>query len=104
MASRLFTRNKEDFTCEVCETFVEGNGYTNHCPHCLHSKHVDINPGDRASSCGGILEPIRIEKKGDSFIIVFKCRKCGEIKKNKTSPQDDFNKILEICRKTEIPL
>ncbi len=104
MSSRLFTRTEEDFTCEVCGAFVKGNGYTNHCPKCLHSKHVDINPGDRASLCGGILEPIRIEKKGDTYIIVFKCKKCGEIKRNKASAGDDFQKILEICKRTELPL
>ena len=43
-----FTRKVEDFTCEHCGREVHGNGYTNHCPHCLHSKHVDVNPGDRA--------------------------------------------------------
>ena len=31
--------------------------YTNHCPRCLYSKHVDINPGDRAEQCDGMMEP-----------------------------------------------
>ena len=103
MLSRLFIRRKEDFICEVCKRSVKGNGYTNHCPHCLHSKHVDINPGDRLSSCKGILEPIRIEKRGEDYIIVFRCKKCGEIKRNKASKEDNFNKILEICKKTDLP-
>lgn len=36
-----FTRVIEDFICENCGTEVKGNGYTNHCPKCLWSKHVD---------------------------------------------------------------
>src|SRR3989338_8156335 len=45
--SRRFQRTKEDFTCERCGFFVRGSGYTNHCPQCLWSKHVDVNPGNR---------------------------------------------------------
>ena len=60
---KRFSRRTEDFTCEHCGTKVKGNGYTNHCPQCLYSKHVDINPGDRLSDCGGLMEPIDIEQK-----------------------------------------
>lgn len=42
-----FTKTVEDFICAHCGTHVRGNGYTNHCPECLWSKHVDNNPGDR---------------------------------------------------------
>ena len=39
----------EDFICENCGKDVEKSSYTarDHCPYCLYSKHVDINPGDR---------------------------------------------------------
>lgn len=96
---KLFTRSKEDFVCEVCGEYVFGNGYTNHCPRCLCSKHVDVNPGDRASPCHGIMRPVSVEKKGDSYIIVHKCEKCGFIRKNKSCENDNFDMILEICRK-----
>ncbi|WDF05905.1 RNHCP domain-containing protein [Shouchella hunanensis] len=37
---------------------TRANGsYRNHCPFCLYSKHQDIIPGDRASTCGGLMEP-----------------------------------------------
>lgn len=100
---KLFTKMTEDFTCEVCQSKVIGKGYTNHCPNCLCSKHVDNNPGDRAANCGGIMLPIRIEKKGDDYIIVHKCQKCGKEKKNKSAPDDNFNRILEICKNTPLP-
>jgi Zn finger protein HypA/HybF involved in hydrogenase expression len=49
----MFKRTIEDFTCEHCGEQVTGNGFTNHCPQCLWSKHVDIDPGDRLALCGG---------------------------------------------------
>ncbi|MDD6991372.1 MAG: RNHCP domain-containing protein, partial [Oscillospiraceae bacterium] len=46
----------ETFTCKVCGWICtpEGAGteHRNHCPNCLSSKHVDDEPGDRASDCG----------------------------------------------------
>ena len=68
----FFNRKKENFVCENCGEKVEGNGYTNHCPNCLWSKHVDINPGDRAETCHGLLKPIAVEdnpKKGYGIYI-----------------------------------
>jgi hypothetical protein len=56
MQSRKFQRTREDFTRERCRTFVKGGGYTNHCPECLWSKHVDVNPGDRQATCQGLKE------------------------------------------------
>ncbi|MFA6992594.1 MAG: RNHCP domain-containing protein, partial [Candidatus Gracilibacteria bacterium] len=40
---KRFSRTIEDFVCEKCGAKVKGDGYTNHCPKCLWSKHVDIN-------------------------------------------------------------
>ncbi len=97
--SKKFIRKKEDFVCENCKKEVKGNGYTNHCPFCLFSKHVDVNPGDRLSDCKGMMEPISSEvKKGENYII-FQCILCGHIKKNKLAENDDFEKFLEISKK-----
>ena len=74
--SQTFQKTKENFICEHCGAQVIGNGYTNHCPKCLWSKHVDINPGDRAAQCGGMMEPVRIEAKGRRYRIVHQCTKC----------------------------
>ena len=89
----------ENFKCEVCGTKVLKLGYTarDHCPNCLCSKHVDINPGDRACSCHGILKPIAIElAKKDKCKIVYACSKCGMIKRNIAAHDDNYDKILEI--------
>ncbi|MBL7045323.1 MAG: RNHCP domain-containing protein [Parcubacteria group bacterium] len=91
-----FQRKIEDFVCENCEKAVKGDGYTNHCPVCLYSKHVDINPGDRGADCVGLMEPVSCEAKKDSYVITHVCEVCKHKKRNKTIPQDNFEKILEL--------
>ena len=95
-------KNDNSFTCVNCGKLVEKLEYTsrNHCPYCLHSLHVDIIPGDRANNCKGVLEPIGIEnnaKKG--YVIVFKCKKCGMIRKNKAADDDNMDLIINLSSK-----
>lgn len=96
---KKFTKKVENFICENCGKSVIGNGYTNHCPFCLYSKHVDINPGDRSCTCGGLMKPIEIQQKNGEFVILHKCIKCGFERKNKVQENDDINKIIEISKK-----
>ena len=93
---RKFQRRTENFTCEYCGQPVTGNGYTNHCPACLWSKHVDVNPGDRAADCGGLMEPVGAEQKSGESILVHRCVTCGHIKRNRTAPEDNFVLLLKI--------
>lgn len=91
----------ENFVCENCGAKVNKLGYTarDHCPYCLFSKHVDNFPGDRKSLCFGKLKPIGIEKtKKDNYKIIFKCEKCGEIKKNICAEDDNIDKIIELSK------
>ncbi|MBM3227624.1 RNHCP domain-containing protein [Candidatus Peribacteria bacterium] len=89
-----FIARQEPFTCEHCKAAVQelDNGsYRNHCPLCLFSKHVDeVGPGDRNSTCLGLMEPLRIDqhpKKG--WMIVHQCLKCSKEMRNRTAPDDD---------------
>lgn len=91
-----FIKNKEDFVCEHCGADVEGDGFTNHCPKCLWSKHVDVSPGDRASKCGGMMAPVKLESKKSESVLTHKCEKCGYEKNNKMSRDDDFDQALLI--------
>ncbi|RYE11799.1 MAG: RNHCP domain-containing protein [Rickettsiales bacterium] len=96
MESKKFLKNIEDFSCEICSTFVKGNGYTNHCPSCFYSKHVDVNPGDRHSDCKGLMKPVSYEtntKKG--VIITHQCTKCGVFKRNKIHNDDDIIQLIK---------
>ena len=97
--SKKFTEIDEEFICENCGKKVPILGYScrNHCPYCLHSKHVDVNPGDRLEECQGTLEPIQVEldsKKG--YVIIFRCKKCGAIRRNKAAKDDDMDLIIQL--------
>lgn len=93
---KKFTKRIENFNCAHCGAEVLGNGYTNHCPKCLWSKHVDNNPGDRQSNCGGMMQPISIEQSGDKFTITHKCEKCGKTIKQHSAENDDIETIISI--------
>lgn len=95
---RRFTRTIEDFTCGTCGFEVKGNGYTNHCPRCLWSRHVDKNPGDRAEECGGMMEPIRAEKEGERLVLTHRCARCGFERRNTLQREDDFDVFLKVMR------
>jgi hypothetical protein len=93
---KKFQKRKEDFDCEKCGTSIQGSGYTNHCPKCLWSKHVDINPGDRKSNCKGCMEPVSIEKEGDEYVLSHQCITCGHTKRNRMCKDDNFNAATKI--------
>ena len=95
---RLFQKKKEDFICENCNTEIKGNGYTNHCSKCLWSKHVDIFPGDRLEDCGGLMEPISIEKEGQKYMVTHRCKICRGEKRNKIEESDNFDSVIKISK------
>ncbi len=99
MTTRKFQRTKEDFACEQCGSFVRGSGYTNHCPQCLWSKHVDVNPGDRQAACRGLMEPMSVEYKSGEYIMLHRCVSCGVEKRNRAAQNDGFDAMLKLsCR------
>ncbi len=69
----------EPFVCGHCGRAVPPHGRTarNHCPWCLRSRHVDVVPGDRASDCGGLMDPSSVELAGGRPVVVHRCRTCG---------------------------
>jgi ribosomal protein L37AE/L43A len=96
-----FTKTIEDFNCAHCGTVVHGNGYTNHCPHCLYSRHVDNNPGDRAATCGGMMKPVSVVSDGARFIITHRCEICGKEKRQRTSDEDNMDAIIELSKNSD---
>lgn len=97
---KKFTMRDEKFICENCKREVLPLGYTarDHCPYCLFSKHVDIMPGDRENECQGLMMPKAIEKFKNSYKIIYRCQKCGEIHKNIMAKDDDINLIIELSK------
>lgn len=97
-----FQKRNEGFICENCgaENPPAEKTCRNHCIKCLHSKHVDVFPGDRANTCQGSLIPTSIEIKGGlPANILFTCSKCGKSGRNKIAPDDDRDAIFSIMEK-----
>lgn len=95
---KRFNMLDEEFVCENCHKKVNKLNYTSrdHCPYCLFSKHVDINPGDRQNTCQGLLKPIGIEKYKNTYKIIYKCLKCQNYHKNIMAIDDDFDIIIKL--------
>ncbi len=94
----------ESFVCKACGKLVEptgaGSDHRNHCPFCLSSVHLDIEPGDREADCGGVMEPIAVwVKKGGEWALVHRCRVCGDIHSNRIAADDNPMKLLSIAMK-----
>ena len=104
MEQKRFTKNDASFLCANCGREVQPLGYSsrNHCPFCLWSLHLDINPGDRASECGGKMMPLRVETDSRrGFVIVHKCTKCGELRRNRAAHEakvqpDDLRLLIRL--------
>jgi DNA-directed RNA polymerase subunit RPC12/RpoP len=76
------------FVCAQCGESVlplTNGSYRNHCPSCLHSLHVDDAPGDRASDCGGVMEPIGLRRGKKHVQVVHRCLRCGAVRPNRVA-------------------
>lgn len=102
--NRRFTKINVAFTCIACGQKVPPSSKTcrNHCPYCLHSLHVDINPGDRANPCKGLLVPVGYHLSGKKGVVIeFLCRRCGESSRNIAllagdGVLDDYDVLLKL--------
>lgn len=94
----------EVFTCRVCGRTVvpagAGSDHRNHCPNCLTSLHVDNEPGDRQSECGGIMDAIALwVRKNGECAVIHRCRRCGALSSNRTAADDNPMQIMSIALK-----
>lgn len=102
-----------DFTCRQCGVRVSANhGLSgvvnrNHCPYCLHSRHLDLfEAGDRLSACKELMVPVglTLKKSRDKYakkahgelMLVHFCEGCNRISINRIAADDDPVKVLEI--------
>ena len=94
----------ETFTCKVCGWIVTpegaGSGHRNHCPNCLSSLHLDVEPGDRAADCGGIMDAVAAwGRKNGEWAVVHRCRRCGALSSNRVAADDNPVKLMGIALK-----
>ena len=92
----------DSFVCKVCGRPVvpeaAGSAHRNHCPHCLSSLHVDEEPGDRACTCRGIMEPVGVwVRKGGEWALIHRCRACGALRSNRIAADDNPALLLSIA-------
>lgn len=85
----------EAFRCGTCGRDVPAGGRRprDHCPACLHSRHVDVVPGDRAADCGGDLVPVGVDRAAKGWMLRYRCARCGAERRNRVlddlDPPDD---------------
>lgn len=96
-------RNPTDaaFRCAHCRRMVfplpQGGRHRNHCPFCLHSRHVDVQTGDRRSQCGAVMAPTGAFQRPDGeHVIVHRCLGCGFERFNRIGADDDFALVLAL--------
>jgi DNA-directed RNA polymerase subunit RPC12/RpoP len=102
-----------DFICIHCKNHVSadslfsGVNNRNHCPYCLHSKHVDLEQaGDRLSACKSPMQPIGLTLKftykkytrpdQGELMLIHHCAECGKISINRIAADDIAENIFEV--------
>ena len=102
-----------DFTCKNCGSFVSALNrvssvvHRNHCPYCLHSRHLDLfKPGDRLSACKDIMVPVglTLKRRKDKFsqyshgelMLVHHCRGCKGLSINRIAADDDPEMVMQV--------
>jgi RNHCP domain len=101
-ARRQRPNQPEEFRCRHCRTMIgpvlSGGRHRNHCPLCLHSRHVDERmPGDRLSYCGATMAPIGyFTHPNGEYGLVHQCLACGVKRHNRIAADDDFDLVLAL--------
>ncbi|MGX1809060.1 RNHCP domain-containing protein [Nocardia sp. NPDC055321] len=72
------------FTCISCGLVVfafAGDGVPrNHCPSCLHSRHVVDHVAGGHSECGARMSPLAIAvPRGGDWMLIHRCVRCDEL-------------------------
>jgi DNA-directed RNA polymerase subunit RPC12/RpoP len=84
----------ETFECVRCgltvTAFAPDGSRRNHCPGCLHSRHVHELVEGGPSSCRSRMAPISIAvlRDGD-WTVIHRCAGCGELTSNPISGDDN---------------
>ena len=61
---------------------------------------MDIEPGDRESDCGEIMEPVAVwVRKNGEWAIIHRCRRCGMLSSNRVAADNNPMKLMSIAMK-----
>jgi hypothetical protein len=85
---------------------LAGVKHRNHCPYCLHSRHLDRDkPGDRRSDCRASMRPIGLTLKATDnkygsqdgeLMLIHHCLGCGKLSINRISSDDNAEQLLAV--------
>jgi hypothetical protein len=90
------------FTCAWCGLTVTRNAaddsVRNHCPSCLHSRHVTDHVEGGPSDCEGRMTPIAIAvlRTGD-WMLVHRCVRCDELTSNPVCADDNQLMLMRMA-------
>jgi hypothetical protein len=75
-----------------------GGRHRNHCPYCLHSRHVDgRTPGDRASDCRSTMAPAGVfARRNGEQAVVHRCLGCGFERHCRIAADDDYAVVMRL--------
>lgn len=97
----MFIQRNDSFDCVQCGKNVlpHPSSSRDHCPYCLTGLHVDNEPGDRANTCRGVLEPIGLEIRSGKQQIIYHCNRCQQTRRNIVAPDDNQERLVELSAK-----
>jgi len=92
----------DSFRCARCGEVVPTSGggtrHRNHCPRCLHSRHLDNRPGDREACCAGVMDPVAVWVRSDGeWALIHRCRECGALSSNRIASDDNEMLLLSLA-------
>ena len=106
------------FRCVHCRQLVlvdwllSGVHNRNHCPYCLHSRHLDLwRAGDRLAACKGSMQPVgltfkrsrkRYSQGRGELMLVHRCEECGKLSLNRIAADDDGEAILALLNQISL--
>ncbi|MEU9861835.1 RNHCP domain-containing protein [Streptomyces sp. NPDC047971] len=82
------------FTCAWCGLTVSADAADgaprDHCPSCLHSRHVLDHVEGGPSDCEGLMSPIAVAvpRNGD-WRVIHRCSRCDELTSNPVAADDN---------------
>jgi hypothetical protein len=100
--TRAAREGREEFRCRHCRALIGptvfGGRHRNHCPLCLHSRHVDDRrPGDRASTCRAQMAPVgRFDRLGGEPVLIHRCLGCGQERHNRIAADDNLHLLTRL--------
>lgn len=60
---------------------------------------MDVDPGDRAEQCGGMMEPVALEGSSPEYWIVHVCTVCKTRRRIRAAVDDDAAALLVVAQR-----